>query len=224
MQPSSRPRSQPGEKCGLDLLSYRGRAVAPVRALHPAGQCASRDGGGSTARRRSRCFCNANSTTYRLRPSPPTFANGRRCRRCRSSPEPKRLAEYQQITGLDDVEATFEGRNPLPALVVITPRDAVTDRAALLALRGRVSAPAEVDSVELDLLWVDRLATNHRGAAPTRRSAHRDARAGDIAHRGEHHPPRYREATRGNRDHATVRRHGCVHTPGRTCISGCGMV
>ena len=68
------------------------------------------------------------------------------------------LAEYQQITGLDDVEAMFEGRNPLPALVVITPRDAVTDRAALLALRERVSALAEVDSVELDLLWVDRLA------------------------------------------------------------------
>ena len=68
------------------------------------------------------------------------------------------LAEYQQITGLDDVEAIFEGRNPLPALVVITPRDAVTDRAALLALRDRVSALAEVDSVELDLLWVDRLA------------------------------------------------------------------
>ena len=68
------------------------------------------------------------------------------------------LAEYQQITGLDDVEAIFEGRNPLPALVVITPRDAVTDRAALLALRERVSARAEVASVELDLLWVDRLA------------------------------------------------------------------
>ena len=68
------------------------------------------------------------------------------------------LAEYQQITGLDDVEAMFEGRNPLPALVIITPRDAVTDRAALLALRERVSARAEVDSVELDLLWVDRLA------------------------------------------------------------------
>ena len=68
------------------------------------------------------------------------------------------LAEYQRITGLDDVAAIFEGRNPLPALVVITPRDAVTDRAALLALRDRVSARAEVDSVELDLLWVDRLA------------------------------------------------------------------
>ena len=68
------------------------------------------------------------------------------------------LAEYQQITGLDDVEAMFEGRNPLPALVIITPRDAVTDRAALLSLRERVSARAEVDSVELDLLWVDRLA------------------------------------------------------------------
>ena len=35
----------------------------------------------------------------------------------------------------------------------------MTYRAALLALRERESAPAEVDSVELDLLWVDRLAT-----------------------------------------------------------------
>ena len=114
--------------------------------------------GGSTARRRSRCFCNAISTTHRLRPSPRTCANGRRCSEVQVVTRAEALAEYQQITGLDDVEAIFEGRNPLPALVVITPRDAVTDRAALLALRERVSARAEVASVELDLLWVDRLA------------------------------------------------------------------
>lgn len=68
------------------------------------------------------------------------------------------LAEYQQMTGLDDVRAIFEGENPLPDLIVITERDKKSDRAALVALRDRVSARAEVDAVELDLVWVDRLA------------------------------------------------------------------
>ena len=68
------------------------------------------------------------------------------------------LAEYQQMTGFDDVRAMFEGRNPLPDVIVITPRDETSGRAALVALRDRVSARAEVDSVELDLAWVDRLA------------------------------------------------------------------
>ena len=68
------------------------------------------------------------------------------------------LAEYQQMTGLENVEVIFEGRNPLPDLIVITPRDGMTDRGALVALRDRVSALAEVDSVALDLVWVDRLA------------------------------------------------------------------
>ena len=68
------------------------------------------------------------------------------------------LAEYQQMTGFDDVEAIFEGRNPLPDLIAITPRDGKSDRAALVALRDRVSAQTEVESVQLDLMWVDRLA------------------------------------------------------------------
>ena len=68
------------------------------------------------------------------------------------------LAEYQRMTGLRDVEAIFEGRNPLPDLIVITPRAEMSDRTALAALRDRVSARAEVESVELDLVWVDRLA------------------------------------------------------------------
>ena len=68
------------------------------------------------------------------------------------------LAEYQQMTGFDDVRTLFEGQNPLPDLLVITPRERTSDRVALAALRDRVSALPEVDSVELDLVWVDRLA------------------------------------------------------------------
>ena len=68
------------------------------------------------------------------------------------------LAEYQQMTGFGDVEAIFEGQNPLPNLIVITPRGGRPDRDALIALRDRVSAQTEVDSVQLDLIWVDRLA------------------------------------------------------------------
>ena len=67
------------------------------------------------------------------------------------------LAEYQQMTGFDDVEAIFEGENPLPDLIVVTPHIGKPDRAALASLRDRLSARAEVDSVEIDLVWVDRL-------------------------------------------------------------------
>ena len=68
------------------------------------------------------------------------------------------LAEYQQMTGLENVEAIFEGQNPLPELIVITPHEGTADRASLVSLRDRLSSQPEVDSVELDLVWVDRLA------------------------------------------------------------------
>ena len=68
------------------------------------------------------------------------------------------LSEYQQMSGFDDVRAIFEGRNPLPDLIVITARDERSNRTALVALRNRVSVRNEVDAVELDLVWVDRLA------------------------------------------------------------------
>lgn len=68
------------------------------------------------------------------------------------------LAEYQRMTGFDDVQALFEGENPLPDLIVVTPRIGTPDRAALAALRDRLSAQSEVDSVQIDLVWVDRLA------------------------------------------------------------------
>ena len=68
------------------------------------------------------------------------------------------LAEYRRMTGLGEIRAIFEGENPLPNLLVVTPRDGRADRAALIALRDRVAAQTEVDSVQLDLVWVDRLA------------------------------------------------------------------
>ena len=68
------------------------------------------------------------------------------------------LSDYEQMTGFEDVRAIFEGRNPLPDLVVITAREDGPDRAALVALRDRVAARTEVDAVEVDLVWVDRLA------------------------------------------------------------------
>ena len=67
------------------------------------------------------------------------------------------LAEYQQMTGFDDVVTLFEGENPLPELIIVTPHVGRPDRAALIALRDRLSARTEVDSVEIDLVWVDRL-------------------------------------------------------------------
>ena len=68
------------------------------------------------------------------------------------------LAEYQAMTGFDDIRAIFEGQNPLPDLMVITPSDEGTNRTALVELRERVSSQPEVDAVEIDLVWVDRLA------------------------------------------------------------------
>ena len=68
------------------------------------------------------------------------------------------LAEYRQMTGFDDIQAIFEGRNPLPDLLVVTLRDRRSDHAALVALRDRVAAQTEVHSVHLDLMWIDRLA------------------------------------------------------------------
>lgn len=79
-------------------------------------------------------------------------------RHVRVVPRAEALAEYQRMTGFDDVQALFEGENPLPDLIVVTPRIGTPDRAALAALRDRLSARSEVDSVQIDLVWVDRLA------------------------------------------------------------------
>lgn len=67
------------------------------------------------------------------------------------------LAEYQAMTGFD-IRAIFEGQNPLPVVIIVTPSDKASNRTALAELRDRVSVQPEVDAVEIDLVWVDRLA------------------------------------------------------------------
>ena len=65
------------------------------------------------------------------------------------------LAELQQHAGLGDVLRELP-ENPLPAVVLVTPRQ--IDRAALEALRGQLAALPGVAQAQLDLLWVERLA------------------------------------------------------------------
>ena len=67
------------------------------------------------------------------------------------------LAEYQQMTGFNDILGMFDGQNPLSALIVVTPHERSSNRAALIALRDRIVALDGVDSVQLDLVWVERL-------------------------------------------------------------------
>jgi cell division transport system permease protein len=64
------------------------------------------------------------------------------------------MAEFQQALGLEDVLARLQ-ENPLPASVVITPRDTTPE--AVRALSERLEALPDVDEVRLDLAWLERL-------------------------------------------------------------------
>ncbi|WP_192035480.1 permease-like cell division protein FtsX [Halomonas sp. YLGW01] len=64
------------------------------------------------------------------------------------------MAEFQQALGLEDALARLD-RNPLPASVVVSPRDA--SPAAMRALATELEAVGGVDEVRLDLAWLERL-------------------------------------------------------------------
>ncbi|SHF27998.1 cell division transport system permease protein [Microbulbifer donghaiensis] len=65
------------------------------------------------------------------------------------------LAEFQQSSGLGDALAGL-GANPLPAVLLLRPRDTSGEQLEFLAQRLRDSAMT--DSVVLDMAWVQRLA------------------------------------------------------------------
>lgn len=67
----------------------------------------------------------------------------------------KALEEFQQQSGLGDALRELP-ENPLPGVIVVTPAE--VDKAALEALRQRLSALPKVDAAQLDLVWVERLA------------------------------------------------------------------
>lgn len=65
------------------------------------------------------------------------------------------LAEFQQASGLGDALGGLD-TNPLPAVLLLRPRDAASEQLQRLAQKLRDSALT--DSVVLDLAWVQRLA------------------------------------------------------------------
>ncbi|WP_075880865.1 permease-like cell division protein FtsX [Vreelandella massiliensis] len=64
------------------------------------------------------------------------------------------MADFQRSLGLDDTLAGLEA-NPLPASIVIQPRD--VEPLAMQALAARLEEMAGIDEVRLDLAWMERL-------------------------------------------------------------------
>lgn len=64
------------------------------------------------------------------------------------------LAEFQELSGLSQALRALP-QNPLPGTIQITPAD--IDPSQLETLKQQLLAIPQVDSVQLDLLWVERL-------------------------------------------------------------------
>ena len=65
------------------------------------------------------------------------------------------LEEFQQLSGLGEALRELPD-NPLPGVVVVTPRE--IDKTKLEALRQQLAELPGVEQAQLDLLWVERLA------------------------------------------------------------------
>ena len=66
------------------------------------------------------------------------------------------LKQFSKSTGLSDVVEGLDD-NPLPAVISILPKLSSTDMDGLTQLQQKLSKLAHVESVQLDLLWVQRL-------------------------------------------------------------------
>ncbi|UGV30348.1 permease-like cell division protein FtsX [Halopseudomonas aestusnigri] len=67
------------------------------------------------------------------------------------------LAEFQQHAGMGDALLQLD-YNPLPSVIVVTPLSIDGGAAALEPQRDRLAAIDGVEQVQIDLLWVERLA------------------------------------------------------------------
>lgn len=70
-------------------------------------------------------------------------------------PPAQALEDFRRMAGMDEALELLDD-NPLPAVIVLIP-DPDLDADALQALGSEVEASAEVDTVRLDLAWVERL-------------------------------------------------------------------
>lgn len=66
------------------------------------------------------------------------------------------LAEFKAVSGFGDILQSLPN-NPLPAVLDVQLQASLADVAAISALVEQVSAHAEVDTVQVDLHWVQRL-------------------------------------------------------------------
>lgn len=64
------------------------------------------------------------------------------------------LEEFQQLSGLGEALKELP-ENPLPGVILVTPRE--VDKTRLEALRLQLSELPKVEQAQLDLLWVERL-------------------------------------------------------------------
>ncbi len=64
------------------------------------------------------------------------------------------LAEFKKLSGFGEAAAVLD-KNPLPAVLVVTPKDTSPEGAA--ALQQQLAGNPEVDQVRLDLQWLKRL-------------------------------------------------------------------
>lgn len=70
-------------------------------------------------------------------------------------PPKEALAEFKQLSGFGDALEALD--NPLPGVVLVTPAVAQADRESLTILVERLKKSPEVDLVQLDFEWVQRL-------------------------------------------------------------------
>ncbi|MCK8515497.1 permease-like cell division protein FtsX [Methylonatrum kenyense] len=70
-------------------------------------------------------------------------------------PPEQALEDFRRMAGMDEALDLLD-ENPLPAVIVLVP-DPGLDAEALQVLGSEIEAEAEVDTVRLDLAWVERL-------------------------------------------------------------------
>jgi cell division transport system permease protein len=68
------------------------------------------------------------------------------------------LSELQQQAGINNILADLQN-NPIPWAIVVVPNQSVNSPTALTDLNHAIKQNPEVDTVQLDMLWVERLFT-----------------------------------------------------------------
>ena len=116
------------------------------------------------------------------------------------------LVEFRESSGFGKALDLLDA-NPLPNALVVTPALAASTAEGTQALKTHIASLADVDTVQLDTEWVQRLNALLGRRAPSDLADRGAARALRRAGGGQHHSPRHPEPPGGNRGHEAGRRH-----------------